>query len=160
MNEHDAVKSLLAGFAAGTLAAEDQGRVRHHLTLCADCAMRSSFLQRLVPVVQNLPTPALNYASLLRIAALASAQRMEVIERRKQTFLIIAATLLGWMLVIISLPLWQWLAEWVKGWSGLPIAAGLPTAFVMSALLSYLFLPALWALLERRRTILDEEEPR
>lgn len=160
MSEHDVVKSMLVDFAAGTLSTEVQAHVRRHLAICADCARQSASLERLAPVIQNLPAPALNRATLVRIAGLAAARRKEVIECRRQTFLIIAAALLGWMLVFISLPLWQWLAEWVKGWSGLPIAAGLPTAFVMSALLSYLFLPAIWALMERRRIILEEEEPR
>jgi anti-sigma factor RsiW len=160
MDEHNVVKIWLPDFAAGSLSAEEQERVRRHLARCADCSRDSALLQRLVPVFQNLPAPDVNQAVLVRIAAQAAARRMEVIERRRQTFLIIAAALLGWTLVVVSLPLWRWLIEWASAWSGLPINAGLPTAFVLSALFSYLYLPAIWVLLERRRIILEEEEQR
>lgn len=160
MNDHDAVKSMLVDFAAGTLPTDHHGRVRSHLALCAECTRDSAFLQRIVPIVRNLPAPEMNRASLLRIAGLAAARRIEVIERRRRTLLIIAAALLGWMLVIISLPLWQWLAERASAWSGMQLTAGPPTAFALSALLSYMFLPALWALMEQRRATMDGEESR
>jgi len=148
MDEPDAVKSLLAGFVAGTLQADDSERIRRHLALCAGCSRDASILRRLVHEVQRLPEHVPGPESLARITALARARRMEVLERRRQARLTAAIALLGWVLVIASLPLWQWLAEAVRIWSGWPVTTGVLTAFSLGALLSYLFLPGLWALLD------------
>jgi len=157
MSEHDAVRSLLADFVTGSLPAEEGERVRRHLDVCAYCSRNTAVLQRLVMAVQRLPAPVPAAECLVRVATLARDRRIQVIEGRQQTYLTAAVALLGWAMVIISLPLWQGLAEKVRIWSGWPVAAGFPIDLAIGALLSYLFLPALWVLLEGRRVIEYEE---
>jgi hypothetical protein len=151
MDEHDAVQPLLAGFVAGTLQAEENERIRRHLDLCTGCSRDAFILRRLVQAVQRLPEEAPGPECLARISELARARRLEVLANRRQTGLAAAVALLGWAMVIMTLPLWQWLAGMMQVRSGWQMPAGPLTAFALGALLSYLFLPGLWVLLERCR---------
>lgn len=157
MDQHDAVKSLLAGFVAGSLQAEENKRIRRHLDLCEGCSRDFAVLRRLAQAVQSLTEEVPGPECLVRITALARARRMEVLEHRRQTGLAAAAALFGWAMVIMALPLWQGLSGMLRGWSGWPISTGPLTAVALGALFSYLFLPGLWALLERYRVTNEEE---
>jgi anti-sigma factor RsiW len=157
MDQHDAVKSLLAGFVAGSLQAEENKRIRRHLDLCEGCSRDFAVLRRLAQAVQSLTEEVPGPECLVRITALARARRMEVLEHRRQAGLAAAAALFGWAMVIMALPLWQGLSGMLRGWSGWPISTGPLTAVALGALFSYLFLPGLWALLERYRVTNEEE---
>jgi hypothetical protein len=110
-----------------------------------------------VQAVQKLPEKAPSPECLARITALAKARRMQVLEHRRQAGLTAAAAIFGWAMVIMALPLWQGLAGMLGEWSGWPISAGPLTAVALGVFFSYLFLPGLWALLERYRVANDEE---
>ena len=112
----------------------------------------ATILRRLIRAVQRLPEDGPSPVCLDRIAALATNRRMEVLENRRQAGLTAAIALFGWTMVITTLPLWQRLAETARTWSGWQISTGPLTALALGSLLSYLFLPGLWALLERHRT--------
>ena len=157
MDEHDAVRSLLAGFIAGALQADDSERVRRHLDGCADCAQNAAVLQRLVQMVQRLPGDVPGPACLARITDVARAHRAKVLESRRQAGLTVAVALLGWVMAAMTLPLWQWLAGVMRVWSGWKIPADPLAAFALGALLSCLFLPGIWAMLERVRVARNGE---
>ncbi|MGH9804927.1 MAG: anti-sigma factor family protein, partial [Candidatus Acidiferrales bacterium] len=80
MNDHDQIRSLLSGIAAGTLAPDDA--LRAHLATCAACAEELERLRRVVAAVERLPQPELSAALLARLKSLAIAHREAVLERR------------------------------------------------------------------------------
>jgi hypothetical protein len=157
MNEHDVLKSLLADLVAGSLNHEDQAGIRRHLDLCARCSLNARILRQVVQAAQRPQGDASGPKYLAHISELANAHRMKVIANRRQAAFAAAVSLLGWALVIMTLPLWQWLAGILRQWSGWQVFGGPLSAFALGALLSYLFVPGLWLLLEPYRVTRSEE---
>jgi anti-sigma factor RsiW len=151
MIDHERARELALGLLAGTLSATDEALLRAHLDRCAECSCRLEVWRRLVGAVKSDPESSLSPAALARITRLAQARREQVLRDRRQAWLTATAAILGWLLVLTSIPIWQFAADEFRAWAGWPGATGPIAALVVGALLSYMFVPGLAPLLTRRR---------
>jgi anti-sigma factor RsiW len=83
MDQHRLILDQLADFSAGQLSDSKAARVRAHLIQCPTCSERSRELQEITRALNQAPESFVNPIVLRRITALATARRIEVLERRR-----------------------------------------------------------------------------
>ena len=120
MTEHETIRAKLAALAAGTLSEAETAAARAHLDACAKCAAEFAGWQRLGRAVTQLPAPEPSAARVARIAALATARRWQVLERRWNRLVLTGLILYGWALFLVAWPLLPTATDWLSQQLRLP----------------------------------------
>ncbi len=122
------VLELLPDLVAGHLTAKDANPVHDHLRVCALCANRLNELRSLTNGLRTLPAGSLDPSRLIRIAALARAKRVEVLDRRQQhwlaTLILLSTGLFYFLSVVILSKISEWLSTWWHCSPGWALMAG------------------------------------
>ncbi len=120
MNEHETIHAKLAALAAGTLSDAEAAAARAHVAACAPCAAELARWRRLGRAVTQLPAAEPSTARVARIAALATARRWQVLERRWNRLVLTGLILYGWALFLVVWPLLPTATDWLSQQLRLP----------------------------------------
>ena len=120
MSEHETISSKLAELAAGTLSEAEAAAARRHLAACALCGVEFARWQQLGRAVTQLPAAEPSAARVARIAALATARRWQVLERRWNRLVLTGLILYGWALFLVAWPLLPTATDWLSQQLRLP----------------------------------------
>ncbi|HSC77817.1 MAG TPA: zf-HC2 domain-containing protein [Candidatus Acidoferrales bacterium] len=120
MSEHEKIRARLAALTAGTLSVAEAAEAKAHLAACASCASEFARWQRLERAVTQLPAAEPSTVSVSRIAALATARRWQVLERRWNRLVLTGLILYGWALFLVIWPLLPTVTEWLSQQLRLP----------------------------------------
>jgi anti-sigma factor RsiW len=103
MNEHDAVRSLLALAAAGALDNEEQARVSRHTAACSSCRQELEAWGGYAAGMRRLGQPHAPAWLAERTHARILRQRSDAAERRRRATTLVALSLFAWS---VSLATW------------------------------------------------------
>lgn len=120
MSECETLRRKLAALLAGAVPAPEEFAARAHLAECADCARELENWWRLARGLERLPAPPLEPATLERIAAAATAHRIELLERRWNRLVLAGLVAYGWALFLVIWPFLPALLDWVSVQLALP----------------------------------------
>lgn len=105
MNDHDAIRQMLALAAAGALEPSEERRVAAHIQSCAGCAAELEEWQVIAGGLRRLPTPQPPASLVERARARAEARLAEEAEYRFHRGVMIFLVFFAWALTLMSWPL-------------------------------------------------------
>ncbi len=157
MNEHERTRTKLGLLLAGALSPKEEKALRAHIAKCADCSRRLEIHRQLTDAIVDSPGESPDPELTARIVRQSQSRRLQVIRERRQARQVISLALIGWLLVLISVPLWVEVLNGVREWLEWPGETGPVTALLAGAVFTYLFLPAIRPLLAPWRRALVRE---
>jgi anti-sigma factor RsiW len=105
MNDHDAIRRMLALAAAGALEPDEERRVAAHVQSCASCAAELEEWQIVAGGLRRLPTPQPPASLVERARARAEARLAEEAEYRLHRGVMVFLVFFAWALTLMSWPL-------------------------------------------------------
>jgi predicted anti-sigma-YlaC factor YlaD len=105
MNNHEAIRKLLALLSAGALDEREEQRVTLHLRTCAECSAEFDRWNLLTGGLRGIPTPQPSPLLVQRARARAEARISEEAEYRWSRSVMAFLLLFAWVLTLLSWPL-------------------------------------------------------
>ncbi|MBI2955851.1 MAG: zf-HC2 domain-containing protein [Acidobacteria bacterium] len=120
MREHETAREKLAALLAGALTPTEEEAVRAHAAQCPACLRELEGWRRLLEALKAMPETLPAPARLGRIAALAAARRVEVLERHWNRLVLTGLIAMGWAFFAVIGPVVPLAIEWLSARLGLP----------------------------------------
>ena len=133
MTEHEKTKTRLGLLLGGALSAEEERALQNHLARCAECSRRLEDSRRLADAVASAPGEVPSPALVARIVDQAQSRRLQVIQERGRAWRVAGLALLGWTLVLISVPVWREILNRARAWLSWPGETGPVAALLAGA---------------------------